>query len=516
MSAGPWAQYGNTANQTPPWEKYGNAAPGAAPPAAIANPITQTRDSIDQQLNAPPTEPGIRGEIQNFGQTAAKTLLSPVLHPIDTAKGIAQSVGSLGIKPVMDEAHSLKDAYQQGGIPRALSTGLGQGAGMLATGGAMGAAGDLIPKAGTAIRSAAIGDPNVALLKGLRVGPASPKALSTVSAGEGARPFLQGAKNLEDLQSRVGAAKGEIWTPYDQAVQKVGGNPVHGPDGPTTVRDLEAERQQLSALNRGLKTGKPDAVQLAQQKGMNQAQLLDREKAVQAALDPELQKAGVNPQLIRKTFGQVANIGGRVAGKSTLAEADQPYGFSKLKDISVTKPLSNIPLAGSAARDILAGRYLSAKPTDVAIREAFRPGGAKPDFSVPISQPPVTPGQRLLPGVRTMFTPPPGGQSSLPASVSSGEAQPMIGVRAPYHPGVAPEFTSERPVPTQFARPQILPPAHRIAGPEGIQTAPRGLLHSGPPEELPASAARIRPPGSVDPFYDENLYPAASRFRSKP
>src|SRR5208282_2712683 len=91
---------------------------------------------------------------------------------------------------------------------------------------------------------------------------------------------------------------------------------------------------------------------------------------------------------IRQTFGQVAQVGSRISGKSTLAETKQPYGFSRLGDVSLTKPFSNIPLAGGIAKDIAAGRYFSAKPTDVALREAFRGGGPKPDFRAPVTSMP--------------------------------------------------------------------------------------------------------------------------------
>src|SRR5208282_4918313 len=126
---------------------------------------------------------------------------------------------------------------------------------------------------------------------------------------QGSRPFLKGATNLEDLQTKVPAAKAEIWGPYQKTVDSISGKKVTGPDGPTTVGALEKERLELSALNRGLKQQSPEAIQLAQQKGMTQAQLLDREKAVQGALDPHWEQAGIDAKQIRQTFGQVAQVG---------------------------------------------------------------------------------------------------------------------------------------------------------------------------------------------------------------
>lgn len=306
------------------------------------------------------------------------------------------------------------------------------------------------PALGSAIRTAAIGDTDAAALRGLRVPPSSPKSIRTVSAVEGSRPFLQGAKNLEDLQAKIPAAKNEIWGPYKQTVDSIGDKPVQGPDGPTTVKELENQRLQLSALNRALKAKDPQAIQTAQQKGLTQAQLLDQEKAVQRALDPHLEQAGIDPGTIRKAFGQIATVEGRVAGRSTIAEPKQAYGLSKLKDASLIRPLSNIPLAGDIARDIAAGRYMSASPTDVNIREAFRTGGPKPDFRAPISSmpraevPPLQLPSSTIPNAEVSPSPKAylGSGSpkpvdnpiiphqrqllQLPASTAASETQPMI------------------------------------------------------------------------------------------
>lgn len=235
--------------------------------------------------------------------------------------------------------------------------------------------------AGTAIRSAAIGDLDAAALRGLQVGPKSPKTLGTLRSIDTARPYLQGAKNLEDLQGKIPAAKAEIWAPYQQAVEGIGDRPVKGPDGITTVRDLEAERLQLSALNRGLKKQLPEAIQLAQQKGMTQAELLAREKAVVSALDPELSKTGIDPKAIRKTFGGVSEVGGRVSGKSTLIEKPQESGLGKIANLSLEHPLQAPGKILGGIRDIAAGRPLfEAKPTDLGIREGFRLAGPKPNL----------------------------------------------------------------------------------------------------------------------------------------
>jgi hypothetical protein len=357
-------------------------------------------------------------------------------HPIDTAKGM------------WDEAKENPIGA----------------AGSLVGGAALGELGGAALKpAGSAIRSAALGDPNVAALKGLRVGPASAKSLSTLKSVEGARPFMQGVESLADAQARVPAAKAEIWSPYKQAIDKIGGKQVMGPDGPTTVGDLENERLQISANLRTLKSGSPEGIQLAAQKGMNQADLLAREKAVQSALDPHLAEAGIDPKLIRGTFGDVAQVGGRLGGKSTLAEPSQPYGFGRMLNMRIDNPRSWLGEPAQGVRDLAAGRPLwSGKPTDINIREAFRGGGPKPDFRAPASAMPryqqpfaqleanvpgnagygdIDKGSMAgLPHLGPTVTPAPRVFAQLPEITTPGEVQPMVRYAKPYVEPFDPHF----------------------------------------------------------------------------
>ena len=102
---------------------------------------------------------------------------------------------------------------------------------------------------------------------------------------------------------------------------------------------------------------------------------------MKAALDPELESAGINPQLIRQVFGSVAKVGQRIAGKTTLIEPTQPSGFGKIANLSIKQPLQAPAQIVSGVRDLLAGRPLyAAKPTDLGIREGFANAGPKPDF----------------------------------------------------------------------------------------------------------------------------------------
>ncbi len=423
---------------------------------------------------APPNE-GLGHHIMrgasNFGGGVIGGVTSPFLHPIETAKSVfsmspvGMAYGAMhGDKPPgADIIAALKEHPEE-----TIESGLGSLVGGIDTGGLVGEAMPALSKVGSAMRSAAIGDPDAAALRGMRVGPASPKALSTIRATQGARPFLQGAQSLADVQARIPGAKSEIWGPYQKTIDAIGDKPVTGPDGPTTVRELEAERQQLSAINRQLKsrTPSPEAVKLAEQKGLNQAQALQRERAVQNALDPVLRDAGIQPKAIRQAFGQVSQIGERVSGKTTLAEPKQPYGFGKIANLSIEHPFQAPAQILSGVRDLAAGRpWWSGSPTDVSLREAFRPGAMKPDFgafrpetliprgaaprmleanvpgNAPYGEEPYPGSMNGMPErnpVRvTPFTPPRG---LLPSVASEGEAQPMFRFARPYQEPFDPNF----------------------------------------------------------------------------
>ena len=431
---GPWEQHAQNPAQDAnagPWVEYAPPAPqgGDAPPRRV-----QTRGPQGQLVSSsgpgqpphpPPPEPGwqerfdrtyvapqmappnegllhhiVRGGA-NFGGGVIGAVTAPIVHPLNTLQGIGGTlldVATLGQLPEEYGGGYLKHAGESLGAGLAehpeetIESGLGNLTGGALVGEEAKALSPVVAEAGTSIRNAAIGDTDAAALRGLRVPAGSPKSLKTISAVQASRPYLQGASSLEDLQAKLPGAKAETWGPYQKTVDEIGDTPVKGPGGePTTIKALEAERKQLSALNRQLKTGNPEALQVAQQKGMTQAQLLDREKAVQAALDPRLQEAGIDPQAIRQQFGQLKTIEERVAGRSTLAEKPQPYGFGKMLDIDLKSPKTYIGKPMEGLRDLAAGRPLwSGKPTDIALRDAFRPGGTKPPLGEFVPGAPIT------------------------------------------------------------------------------------------------------------------------------
>jgi len=392
-----------------------NGNPVAAPTKVYLDPNTG-----EPVGSAPSNQQGQAGMLEPHGgpmdllRGAGAGIVNMVEHPIDTLKGAIQplmdampsytNVG--GIPMPVPNAEGLQHGVQQTqAIQEHPYYAAGEVAGpALVTGGlakGLDAGLPMVGDAASALRDTAIGDPNAAALRGLRVSAASPKSVNMLNAVEGARPYLQGVNFLSDLQARIPQAKAEVWGPYQRTVNAISNKQVFGPDGKTTVGELEDQRLQLSALNRGLKQQNPEAIQLAQQKGMTQAQLLQQEQAIKDALDPHLESAGIKPADIRKVYGQIAQIGQRVSGKSTVAETPQPYGLGKIASLNIKQPLQAPAQVLSGIRDLVAGRPLySGSPTDVNLREAFRNAGPKPDlgdFDPKTQEVPIAPANRQLP-----------------------------------------------------------------------------------------------------------------------
>jgi len=300
-----------------------------------------------------------------------------------------------------------------------------------------------IPAAASGLRNLAMDAPEVAAQKALR--PPMRGAINAQRNLAGARPYLQGAESLEDLQSKIPVAKAEIWKPYQDVIDSpVGDKPVQGPDGPTTVRELEQQRLEASAQRQQLKKLQPSDQQTLLQKNQGIADLERRYQQITDALDPELRNAGIDPELIRQTHGNVKGIQRLVEGRNTVTE-NSPYGFGKsANEFELTKPGTWLPSLWSGARDIVAGRPLwSGSPTDVAVKEGFRVGGDKPNLSVPrgITQPqgmPVAaPNPLPQPQVAATVAPnppatvPPNLAAQLRAQIDAINAKPLRGVTQP-------------------------------------------------------------------------------------
>ena len=563
-------------------ENVPGAVPGMQEPQAAAGPKP---DRISMSHVATP---------QEFGKGFVHTIPSMIKHPVQTAESMIQPALASGMSPIgegypsfaplgtgrtgrLSEANNeaiqqnaqegqrqsaaaIKEnpAYAAGGMTSLLGAGI-----------ALHELAPVVRGAGSMIRDAAIGDPDVAAVRA--AGVPKKAALGFKNDLQGARPYLAGTKSVEELQNKAGIGgplRDEIYKPIDDFLSVHGNRVVQGPDGPTTLNDLEAQRGQVSAQLRQLKEGGPEGIALATQKGLNQADLLARQQAIEGALDPHLMAAGIDSPLIRQTYGQVARVGDQFAGRWTPAEKPTPFGFGRLTNIDVARPRTWLGQPAQGVRDLLAGHPLwSGNAGDVGVSDAFRTGGPKPDFRAPISAmprwenpprllesdvpgnagygdidsgsmagiphpgPQVTPPPNIRgllpesgsapnymrryvepPEPNTIRPMPPEQRPLLPAQASPGETQPYIAHQT-MPAGVSGEIT--RIAPPRFApRGEILPPSGRIAYPPlpegtegptiGLRPQPHGLL-PGAQETIPA------PPDTPT-----QIYPPGSAYRGLP
>jgi hypothetical protein len=202
--------------------------------------------------------------------------------------------------------------------PRTAGQGVGQAATVLGPK-AFGAA-----KEG--LQTWAKGDPNAPISEALHVPVKSPKMQAAVTDVEAARPYLKGAQSQADVQAKLPGAKAEVWEPYQKAVDLIKDRKVAGPDGPTTVGDLEAERLKLSAEQQAMRKIRPTDQQSALQAQNSAAELKARYADVTGALDKELRTTGIDPEAIRRVHGNLKGVERNVSGKSTVTEPMKPYG----------------------------------------------------------------------------------------------------------------------------------------------------------------------------------------------
>ena len=292
-----------------------------------------------------------------------------------------------------------------------------------------------VSQAGRAIRESAMEDPQLARLKALGVSANSPDAASTLRSAETASPYLKGARTQAEAQARLPQAESEVWEPRQKVIDTYGSDVVLGPEGtPTTIAELESERRQLSAMNRGLRTRDPMAAQLATQKGLTQADALAREDAINEVLDKAISDRGVNSSLTRQTYAGLADVRGQLEGRRGGMQT-APMGLGKIVrgarigagvgeggEIQghggfISEPLHRI---GQAARDITAGRgWWSGSPADISMREGFRVGGDLPDLSTPRSF-----------ETRGLL-----GQGAIPMGPAPDTSGPIRGEQPPIYPG---------------------------------------------------------------------------------
>lgn len=362
-------------NAPAPIRAMGGIAKGAG---EIARPVLdvvalgtgQTPEDINEMLETrTPLEKGFK-----YGTVASSLAVSApaaLAAPLATAGGLAAgAAGMIGGKKL---AETMGATPQQTAVAGDI-TGL--------AGGLLGS--ELGSLAQPLIRNAAIGDLDVAALRAS--GVPQNKALKFREDVQGARPYLSGVKNVEELQGRAGlggTARKEIYKPIDDVLQAHGYDPMIGPDGrSTTLNDLENRRSEISGQLRKLREGGPEATALAIQKGLKESDLMAEQAYIESAMDPVFAKYGVDAPLVRKTYGQVSRVGDEFAGRWTASEPKTNYGVGNMLNMKIQNPKTWVGAPAQGARDILAGRPLwRGNSGDVGVREAF--GGAevpKPDF----------------------------------------------------------------------------------------------------------------------------------------
>ena len=329
---------------------------------------------------------------------------------------------------------------------------------------------DIGGKAVDAIHNPFREDPNVAAQRALRPGPK--KAIKAQADLAGARPYLEGAEDLADLQNKVKTGKGEVWKPYKEVIDgPTGDKEIEGPDGPTTVRNLEEKRLELSAQRSKLRSMLPTDRASALQKDADLRANEEHYHAVTGALDPELKAAGIDPVLIRNTHGNLTGVQKLIEGRNTLTETDRAYGLGRMaEDFHVTKPARSIvkgviPGIG----DIMAGRpWWSGKPTDVNVGEGFRAGtgGEKPALTLPAQA---------------------GGIPNIGGGSRGGAPQ---GAALPF-PGPLPETSTPL-----AAAPPVEAAPEPVAAPKGRKIAPIG---EGKPSSFKVPALKPIVPPDLEP-----------------
>jgi len=193
------------------------------------------------------------------------------------------------------------------------------------------------------------------------------------------------------------------------------------------------------------------AMKLAEQKGLSQADAIQRERSLNTVLDKEIGKYGVDSQKVRETYSGLSRVEKNLAGRRGDLQS-APMGIGKLilgarigggvgeggelqgHGGFISEPLHRF---GQAGQDILAGRgWWSGSPADISVREGFRVGGEKPTLGGPSS---------FLP--RGLFSAP---AEQLGGTGTAELAHPEMFSREPI--GRTPETTTQRAPSGQMQR----------------------------------------------------------------
>jgi hypothetical protein len=505
---GPWDDYAKPAQESGPWEDYAQPArPDFAqnPPSVPRPEPTELRPGGTMTAYGPMshTQAAQAGPYTPAGQYESSTGFgAPIKNQMKSAAHMA-AMGANVAAPIMTAGASLPiQSAIQGGLGALQTATEGGTPGQIATSGAIGAAIPPIAEGtaflgGKLLKALRPIEPNAAITEGLHVPEKSKLMQQTVRDVESARPYL-GGKTPEgglpsqaDIQARIPGAKQEIYSPINKALDLVKDNPVEFGGEKTSVGRLQEMRNQLSAQRSKLIKGlSPEQVSELRATGGKVADLYDQIDKIDATLDPEIAKTGIDPAKIRRQYGAVKGVERRISGKLTTTEPEQAYGLRKLVPFKAPGALGIPewqwkPIEG--VRDIRSGQAFSGKPSDVGIGRVFRESGAKPDLGTPVNPRITAPSRMLPPGPRMM------GSSMEPIGESSGVPELL-----PYQPSLQ--------QPPAFVRPMEIRPApgtQTILPPEG------GLFDLNVPRQSSA------PPraGNLPPQYERAMSPSQEPVR---
>jgi hypothetical protein len=442
------------------------SSPAASSPKVYLNPATgepvgqgqspgffkSMQNSVDQTLNAPPTDSGWRGEVENFGQTAAKTLLAPVLHPVQTLQGVANAASGPvpGLAPAIDEATNLHDAYQQGGTPRVLSTAAGQVAGGALQGGLMKAVPEVASTGASAVRSAADatglmdGPPESLMTQAMR-GSVNKNNVNWASDVKQAVPLMKSAEpqigrpiqGIDDALAAAKTAKQSIWQQYQARLNNAGGQSatidgneiadamqnsvdkrtaLQNPQLADKVKQIadtyrrpipvqEAE-EFLQSANRDLTT------YYAKNKVGQQVAQADPETAYQVAETGALRDAlyskmddltGPGSAQLKQAYGSLSNVQKVLADRQLVAARQAPQTLPEqlgfLRGVGkIAKSAANMEFGDAAegVGNMVGARWLAARnSSDAMITRAFQNAPQAQPFPASQFRPPLPVGHQL-------------------------------------------------------------------------------------------------------------------------
>lgn len=443
------------------------------------------------------------------------------------AKWVGGAIGSVGGVPgamlggAAGEAGNqlLQHAFTPETAPKSSLRATGR---MALAAGETGAA-ELVPKVigkvGGAVVRRVLGGPaseveNAAAQRALNPSPKGQEAFQKNL--EGARPYLGGGKtrSFADLKANAPAVQNEIWEPYAKTMEKIGPEPVQGPDGETTYSALEARRKELSAQLQALNSKDPVAAQTIIQQGKTPAGLLDEQSAIEGLLDERMRREGLNSPLLRKTWGNVEGIERLTSGRNLLTEEPKKYGFGRMAEDLSLNPRKSLSGISAGLNDIAAGRPLwKGKPTDVGIREGFRSTGEKPTFQTTTSPEPLGP-ETAPPGpsgppppVPPQFAVEGTGRPTNANITSRGRAASAQVTQLPTEHHGEGDYAGLLPgPPAPFVPPPPRPPVPQVGGPPPVgfpPALPNPMWEGGQPSasfNSPQQMVATPPPNSHLPY----------------